>query len=793
MLEEVFYDLKPPSIKRGMLSAAPEVTRLLPQIESKISFFPFIDYLKNKRPAVSDTKEIFYNYLIQKFEAQPFLAAPVVESELINDHSDILELLGTSLFPLVTEHDKNSFAFAVPYHFDVFHYSECFNQLFTNNNMLLLPEDLDVEQLKAIHCSMIYEHALEKFYGVTLNESQSLIYPVVDKKTSIKRYYKIHYDRRFVDLKLKGTLPLIQDCAVCLNIFRILDLEQQLERMPLDLFEAEGFGVWVAEDVTTNEALDNIKKILLRQDEGDTVIINKLKQAIQSLVGINDLQVGLMPFLKINEQFILNDVHVSHSLIAKNFHAHNTEDEAAFKMYTEFLSQHPEPVPISILNEEMLTIAPFLSAVYNRGVRSYIHYPMQNSNGFVGALELASNQPNSLNGDVLLKVEPLIPFLSIAMQKNRDNFENQIEKVIKEKFTALQLSVEWKFAEVAWDFLSNGETDTNSSHVIFDNVYPLYGAIDIRNSSLERTHAIQKDLKEHLSIIDKTLDRLEATLHLDLLEGLKFKNENFQSSIKDNMLAEDEVRINEFILYEVEPMFAHLQKSNKEIQLIVEDYFSIAKDNNSLLYRYRNEFEETLATINSAILAYLEKEEIALQKTFPHYFEKYRTDGVEYNIYIGQSIAPAMSFDMLYLKNIRLWQLKSMAEAARITHQLLPSLKVPLQTTQLILIHSQSISISFRKDERRFDVEGSYNIRYEVIKKRLDKARIKLTGERLTQPGRIALVYSNQKEVQEYQEYIAFLQNKNILAPDVEMLELEELQGINGLKAVRVTINLHNA
>jgi hypothetical protein len=82
-------------------------------------------------------------------------------------------------------------------------------------------------------------------------------------------------------------------------------------------------------------------------------------------------------------------------------------------------------------------------------------------------------------------------------------------------------------------------------------VYPLYGAIDIRNSSLERTHAIQKDLREHLAIIDNTLDRLEALLHLDLLEGLKFKNENFQSSIKDNMLAEDEIRIiiNRYQLY----------------------------------------------------------------------------------------------------------------------------------------------------------------------------------------------------------------------------------------------------
>jgi hypothetical protein len=134
-----------------------------------------------------------------------------------------------------------------------------------------------------------------------------------------------------------------------------------------------------------------------------------------------------------------------------------------------------------------------------------------------------------------------------------------------------------------------------------------------------------------------------------------------------------------------------------------------------------------------------------------------------------------------------------MAEAAQITHRLLPQLKVPLQTTQLILIHSQPIAISFRRDERKFDVEGSYNIRYEIIKKRLDKVRIKDTNERLTQPCKIALVYSNQKEVQEYEEYIRFLQKKDILKPGLELLELEELQGVKGLKAMRVEINLEKS
>jgi hypothetical protein len=258
------------------------------------------------------------------------------------------------------------------------------------------------------------------------------------------------------------------------------------------------------------------------------------------------------------------------------------------------------------------------------------------------------------------------------------------------------------------------------------------------------------------------------------------------------MLTEDEVRINEFLENEVEPMLSHLQKMNPQVQKIVDDYFRLVNGHNSPLYRNRKEYEETLSLINETVLQYLDKEEDSVQKSYPHYFEKYRTDGVEYNIYIGQSIAPNHPFDLLYLKNIRLWQLRSMAEAAQITQKLLPSLKVPLQTTQLILIQSQCISIIFRRDERRFDVEGSYNIRYEIIKKRLDKVHIKNTSERLTQPGKIAIVYSNQKEIAEYQQYIEFLQNKSILKPGIEFLDLEELQGVKGLKAMRVEINLED-
>jgi hypothetical protein len=65
---------------------------------------------------------------------------------------------------------------------------------------------------------------------------------------------------------------------------------------------------------------------------------------------------------------------------------------------------------------------------------------------------------------------------------------------------------------------------------------------------------------------------------------------------------------------------------------------------------------------------------------------------------------------------------------------------------------------------------------------------IRETNERLTQPGMIAVVYTQAKEATEYNEYIEFLQQKGLLKPGIENLNLEELQGVSGLKALRVQI-----
>ena len=175
---------------------------------------------------------------------------------------------------------------------------------------------------------------------------------------------------------------------------------------------------------------------------------------------------------------------------------------------------------------------------------------------------------------------------------------------------------------------------------------------------------------------------------------------------------------------------------------------------------------------------------------YPHYFEKQKTDGVDYSIYVGGSLLEDGRFDPLYLKNLRLWQLMVACGIARRCERLKSRLLIPLEVTSLILIQHAPLSIRFRIDEKRFDVDGAYNVRYEIIKKRIDKAVIRGTTERLTQPGKVALVYSHSSEAVEWRDYIEYLQTQKYLTRDVEDLELEELQGAQGLRALRVTVDL---
>ena len=210
-----------------------------------------------------------------------------------------------------------------------------------------------------------------------------------------------------------------------------------------------------------------------------------------------------------------------------------------------------------------------------------------------------------------------------------------------------------------------------------------------------------------------------------------------------------------------------------------------------MLYNYRKQYDDTIAMINMEMASLLDKKQVDAQAMYPHFFERFKTDGVEHNLYIGESLTKEDSFNPIYLYNLRLWQLQVMCEMENSFYQMQHKFPVQLDVASMILVFNQPLSISFRMDEKQFDVDGTYNARYEIVKKRVDKAYIKGTKERVTQKGKISIVYSQKQDEIEYLRYIKFLQSKNYLDTDVEIVELQDLQAVTGLKAIRVRVLYH--
>ncbi|MEX0361075.1 MAG: GAF domain-containing protein, partial [Allomuricauda sp.] len=324
--------------------------------------------------------------------------------------------------------------------------------------------------------------------------------------------------------------------------------------------------------------------------------------------------------------------------------------------------------------------------------------------------------------------------------------------------------------------------------IVFKDVYPLYGQVDIKESSKERNFSIQKDLMIQLSEINEVLEVAFKIHKLPIYEELMFRVNTYLEEVKEALYTHTEQAIFDFVKEEVNPVFKHLKDTDTDVAPYIQKYEDSIDEETESYYDHRRNYDQSVMEANMQLAALLDKKQVEAQEMFPHYFERYKTDGVEHNMYIGSSIANDRKFNELYLSNLRLWQLQVMCDMEDKYYALKPTLPVKLDVASLILVYSTSLAIRFRMDEKRFDVDGTYNARYEIIKKRIDKSYIKGTNERLTQKGKLAIVYSQRKDEKEYMRYIKFLKAKGYFTNNIEIVELEGLQGVTGLKAIRAEI-----
>ena len=165
--------------------------------------------------------------------------------------------------------------------------------------------------------------------------------------------------------------------------------------------------------------------------------------------------------------------------------------------------------------------APQYKALKEQGFKSAILAPIANETELLGILELVSEEPFILNSINANKLVDVMPFILMAVERSKREEEHFIEALIQQECTSIHPSVYWKFEQEARIFLKEQLKGNQASFnkIAFKNVYPLFGQIDIKGSSMARNTATRKDLVLQLTEV-KSIFKLASKV-----ENIPYKDQ----------------------------------------------------------------------------------------------------------------------------------------------------------------------------------------------------------------------------------------------------------------------------
>lgn len=752
-----------------------------------IAFHKVIEGLEEIALSDVDYRSNYAKGLLNEVNKFPELRDGISSEEQLKEHKVLIRYLLSDLFP--TALTKNEIkAVTIPFHNITFNYSERFQSILNNAgaDFDMTIRDFSDHQFYVMSCCLI----LNVHYGFRFDFTKPFFYDIPDAEGIIK-HYRILYNADFMEIiPTEKAIPITQEDIEML-IDNYDNYEVWKEKFPSHSWILKGFGIMSLFDSTTESAVSNLKTNLITTREDHFSIEENFESIFRSIFRIPDLKIGytavnfeenkfiVPPFDKNIKSFILSetiDNNCNELICDKSF-----DSIIAKKNYLSIsnVERFYQENPKSQLAKEFL----------KQGIQSFIFAPVVKNEKLLGIIELVSFYKNQLNSINAHKLDIVMPYLVDTIDRFYHDIDNEIEAIIQKEYTAIHPSVYWKFREEALLHLGDrNNKDLPFKEIVFKNVSPLYGQIDIKGSSTARNKAIEKDLVVQLEMLIVLFKYISENLQLPVIYQNIFELEKFEADLKGNLKADTEAIIQSYILNEIHPILEHFKTSNADVKEKILAYFDSLDTTIHMVYEARKDFDNTLSMINKKMASVLDKKQEKAQEFFPHYYERFKTDGVEHNLYIGASISPKLAYNPVYLNNLRLWQLQVICEMENEYFHLRKTLPYDLDVTSLILVFSTPISIRFRMDEKRFDVDGTYNARYEVVKKRIDKSNIKGTQDRITEKGKITIVYSQHQEEMEYRKYIQLLQHRNILDTEIENFEVEDLQGVTGLKALRVAV-----
>lgn len=768
-------------------------------VNSLVSLDPLLEFWERHLVPRCPHMASMFNELKAQIKDCPELTGPIRDFRILKTREDILAPLMSAVFPTAT-FDSDIMGAITPCTFEPFYVTPGYRRLFLDGNDDFRPEvklikaDGDESREGKFNKKLlkVYFLVLEHIYGMDCQRVERLdIYSIPDADTGLDRYYNVTPDFRFVRIRpLEPPMDLTpaDQSRILDNITNVDVLKEYID---LNKFEFTGFTVVRALDMTESQVISALERDLI--DQGSIFSakgIQLLENRIRVLLRRPNLSLGIAALQGDQVMIIKSDCNSEINCLFSNsqhIHLKDAEDSVWMKavekksvLRVSDLADLPDPLPA----EQQAAAA---------GVRSMLLSPLFYQKDIIGLLEVFTGTPNDFTPTDTMLLEQVSPLFSVALRRGKDELQKHVQAIIKEKCTAVHPSVEWRFEQAAMahmERLRRGDHSSEMQPIVFKDVVPFYGQSDIRGSSKARNNGIQADLIRQLSLALDIMDAAADKRPWPLIREYRFRIEQLIDNLSSGVTSGDENTVHSLLHHEVAGTFADLRAIDPAVDRLITAYTRALDPHTGMIYDKRRDYEDSVSLLNRNLSAYLEQEDGRMQESFPHYFEKRQTDGVDYMMYIGASMAANQKLSGFHIKDMTLWQMMTAWGLARQTERVKPDLKVPLDTCHLILVNHTPLSIRFRFDEKRFDVDGAYDARHEIIKSRLDKALVKGSGERLTQPGRIAVVYANAAEGREIRKHAEFLTSLGRLNDDAERLELDDMPDVKGLKALRVSVNL---
>jgi hypothetical protein len=758
--------------------------------DSKISFLPLINYWTKKQNSSNPAQALLAREIISQLKSAPALLQAFESLSILEKHQDLAELLYLTLFPVAQEQTCMGRIFK-PLDGQTIYTTPAFAQLILAYPDYECTMNRSEEETFAYIVYIAGCLILNKYYGQNLKVELPLTVSIRLKDSGLEKHYKCTHNSDFMDVVNLKPLPQLTDTDINALLSDPCNTAQWLSYFPSDHFEFQGFIVEEMTEITEELTLSKLKYQLLEKDAlVSKESINQIEDLLRTLLDHPNLRLGIAA-VNGDTMRAAWKYKIHHNFLKE-------QPQNILKVKNSVYQQILETREFVLIEDlaEMEEVTKVELALLDEGLRSYLALPLEDKTGkLVGFLEVASAKAFELNRITALKVDDLKNLFSLAIQRRKEETDNKIEAIIRDQYTRIHPSVEWRFVNNAHQVLLNQEAqqaNITQEAIRFKQVYPFFAQADIVSSSTIRNSAIQADLIDNLRKIKRAFYRCNELLAFPILEQYIYKLDDLIIKLKQGISSNTESRVLEFLHQEAHPILEEIKERHEETIPIIERYYNYLDPELKMVYKKRKDYEESVTIINDTLGKYLDKEDREAQKMVPHYFDQYRTDGVEFEMYAGQSLLEKAQFSQMQLSNLRLWQLLTMCTITQKVADLEAKLPVPLTTAQMIFVYNNPIDIRFRMDEKRFDVDGAYNVRYEIIKKRIDKALIAGTNERIRAAGKIAIIYTNEKDREEYMEYIRFLSAKGIIQSDVEQLNVGKLQGVEGLKALRVTVNVKN-